>query len=112
MPLGLTCGPLHHGLPRHHAARLQSSHRYAQDRPEARSSGAFTVRTTARYSNSLLQGRDRGDTAKVYAMFADPPRAVTAAPAPLPPLAGILAGAQRHAPSANPHQLPIERAAG
>jgi uncharacterized iron-regulated membrane protein len=52
----------------------------------------------------------RGDTAKVYGLFVDPPLAVNAAPAPLPPLSTLLAEARRRAPDAPPHLLVIENA--
>ncbi len=52
----------------------------------------------------------RGDTAKVYGLFIDAPPAVNAAPAPLPPLATLLAEARHRAPGAEPHQLIIENA--
>ncbi|MFV0624254.1 PepSY-associated TM helix domain-containing protein [Sphingomonas sp. ac-8] len=52
----------------------------------------------------------RGDTAKVYGLFLDPPPAINAAPAPLPPLSAVLSEARRRAPGADPHQLTIENA--
>lgn len=52
----------------------------------------------------------RGDTAKVYGLFIDAPPAINAAPAPLPPLATLLAEARHRAPGAEPHQLIIENA--
>lgn len=52
----------------------------------------------------------RGDTAKVYGLFIDPPLPANAASAPLPPLAALLAEARLRAPGAEPHQLIIEHA--
>jgi len=52
----------------------------------------------------------RGDTAKVYAMFVEPPPPVNAEAMPLPSLARLLAEAQQRAPGAELHQLTIERA--
>ncbi|MEH3045588.1 PepSY-associated TM helix domain-containing protein [Sphingomonas adhaesiva] len=52
----------------------------------------------------------RGDTTRVYGLFIDAPPAVDRAAAPLPPLATLLAEAQRRAPGATPHQIIVERA--
>jgi uncharacterized iron-regulated membrane protein len=51
----------------------------------------------------------RGDSAKVYALFVDPPPAVDATPAPPTPLGPLLAEAQGRAPGATPRQIVVER---
>ena len=52
----------------------------------------------------------RGDTARVYDLFLNPPPPANAAAAPLPPVAPLLAQARRRAPGAAPHLLTVERA--
>ncbi|WP_380787033.1 PepSY domain-containing protein [Sphingomonas sp. R86521] len=52
----------------------------------------------------------RGDTAKVYGLFVEPPPAVNAGAAPLPRIGPLLAEARRRASGAEPHQIVIERA--